>query len=620
MDTLRCFAFALILIYHFFPAKLPGGFLGVDLLFVLSGYLVTARALDQVSREGGFQKKAFYQKRVLRIFPAVVLMVTVSSFLVLFANKDLRVDLGKQTAGVLGFVTNWYEILSGGSYETKFVPHIYVHNWSLAIEMHYYLVWGLILSILTRQAEKSAQSRRARFQKEDLSPYKTASALRSKLVGISLFGIAFFTLFQWYGLGKEYSTSFLYFSDLTRGAPFFFGALAAALSGLDFVPRPFIEKTEKRGMWADLLFFLCGGILLLVFSFLFSYEDTKTYFFGFFLTDLVSFFMILSARSLHEKTRGGREPAFIQWLSKYSYGLYLFHYPIYIIFNTKFSHTLSVSLALALGLVFAVLAEELWAPLWMGIKPDSPRKSLQKKGLLAKSLCAMGIFVIAVSLTSPSMLSLEKVLWAQSLHQDMDLVNQSFRTVQGLAMEEKDKEERKAAEAKLENQGVTVIGDSVALGMRPYFLDAFPNINVDGSVSRFLHHGDAVLLQMVKQNALKKNVVICLGNNVYPSYERDAKRIIKALPKGCRLIFVAPYDKRVDQTSDVEKYANFLPSLEKQYPYVTIANWNAVAKSHPEYFTDTDGVHFYARKDGISPYLDCVKDALARATKKPVKE
>ncbi len=620
MDTLRCFAFALILIYHFYPNNFRGGFLGVDLLFVLSGYLVTARALDAVAREGQFKKNEFYRKRILRILPAVVLMVAVSSLLVLFANKDLRVDIGRQTAGVLGFVTNWYEILSGGSYETKFVPHIYVHNWSLAIEMHYYLIWGWILFILSGRAKNRAQSRKARFQKEDLSSFKTATALRSRLMAISLFGIAFFTLFQWFGLGKEYSTSFLYFSDLTRGAPFFFGSLAASLSGLDFVPRSFLEKTERRGAFYDLLVFLGAGALLVFFSFFFSYEDSKTYFFGFLLTDLVSMVMILTARSLHEKSREGIEPALVHGLSKYSYGLYLFHYPIYIIAKTKLPHLVSVALALVFGLLLAILAEEVWAPLWTGQEMASPRENKRKKKLLLRALGGIGVFVLMVGLTAPSMLSLEKVLWAESLHQDMDQVESSFKTVQNLAVKEKDKEERKVAEAKLENQGVTVIGDSVALGMRPYFLEAFPNINVDGSVSRFLHHGDAVLLQMARQKVLKKNVVICLGNNVYPSYERDAKRIAEALPKGCRLIFVAPYDKRVDQSSDVEKYAKFLPSLEKHYPYVTIANWNAVAKGHPEYFTDTDGVHFYARKEGISPYMNCVKDALAKATKKPVKE
>ena len=86
----------------------------------------------------------------------MVLVVMPFTFLV---RQDYVAGIGGQIAGVLGFMTNFYEMLTGGSYESQFIPHLFVHNWSLAVEVHYYILWGLAVWFLSKHAKTSGQLR-----------------------------------------------------------------------------------------------------------------------------------------------------------------------------------------------------------------------------------------------------------------------------------------------------------------------------------------------------------------------------------------------------------------------------------------------------------------------------
>ena len=165
-----------------------------------------------------------------------------------------------------------------------------------------------------------------------------------------------------------------------------------------------------------------------------------------------------------------------------------------------------------------------------------------------------------------------------------------------------------------------MICDSIALGVRDSILQAFPSSQVNGKVSRFLHEAPDILRAMIKSGHLKEMVIISLGNNVYPSFAKTTEEIISILPAGTRVIFVSPYDSSEPANSDLNKYANYLPSVEKKYPFVTLANWHKVSQEHTDIYDGTDGAHFFARKAGIPLYIQTLTEAIARSYQRPTKK
>ena len=142
-SLVRITGLVLVLLYHFYQARFTGGFIGVDLFFTFSGYLITALFIDEFFNRQKIRLGAFYNRRLARIFPPLLLMVLVCLPFVFLVSNDYTTDLTNQVTSALSFTTNFFEIQTGSSYEAQFIPHLFVHTWSLAIEMQFYLFWVL---------------------------------------------------------------------------------------------------------------------------------------------------------------------------------------------------------------------------------------------------------------------------------------------------------------------------------------------------------------------------------------------------------------------------------------------------------------------------------------------
>ncbi|MBK0420696.1 acetyltransferase [Leucobacter sp. CSA2] len=150
LDGLRAIAVALVLGYHLFPSALPGGFLGVDIFFAISGFLITSLLLREHRRSGTINLLHFWRRRARRLLPALALVLLVSSSLAALVRGDLLVGIGKQIAGAVFFVSNWVYIAIGSDYFTRDNPEIFRNTWSLAIEEQFYLVLPLLVLVLFR--------------------------------------------------------------------------------------------------------------------------------------------------------------------------------------------------------------------------------------------------------------------------------------------------------------------------------------------------------------------------------------------------------------------------------------------------------------------------------------
>ncbi len=147
LDGLRGVAVAAVVVYHFAPARLPAGFLGVDLFFVLSGFLITTLLVHEVLDTGRIDLRAFWGRRARRLLPAALLTLVAITVVALVAGTrtaGLRTDV----LAALGYGSNWHQVLTQQSYFDVFgAPNPTKHFWSLAIEEQFYLLWPVLVAV-----------------------------------------------------------------------------------------------------------------------------------------------------------------------------------------------------------------------------------------------------------------------------------------------------------------------------------------------------------------------------------------------------------------------------------------------------------------------------------------
>ncbi|HCP2967943.1 TPA: acyltransferase, partial [Escherichia coli] len=145
IDGLRAIAVLLVVIYHAFPSLIPGGFIGVDIFFVISGFLITSILKAEISNSK-YSIKEFYRRRIDRLFPALLLVmfsVYIFGWFTLFSDEFMQ--LGKQLAGGAGFIANIVLYSETGYFNATSATKPFLHLWSLGIEEQFYLLFPVIL-------------------------------------------------------------------------------------------------------------------------------------------------------------------------------------------------------------------------------------------------------------------------------------------------------------------------------------------------------------------------------------------------------------------------------------------------------------------------------------------
>ena len=230
LDGLRAVAVLLVVVYHFLPDTLPAGFLGVDLFFALSGFLITGLLVGEIQATGRLRLGAFYGRRVRRLAPSVVVLVLAVVIASEFFWPDLRPTLRGSVLSSFCYVTNWWLIHANQSYFTATArPPMLEHLWSLAVEEQFYLIWPLAIAAVTGAAlgsRKAARRGSAQHSGPDLMLRLTGLALL--LTAASGAAMAYFAV----SADVPYSadSSRVYFGSDTHCTALFAGAAAAAWS------------------------------------------------------------------------------------------------------------------------------------------------------------------------------------------------------------------------------------------------------------------------------------------------------------------------------------------------------------------------------------------------------
>ncbi|MBY5033673.1 acyltransferase [Streptococcus gallolyticus] len=594
-SIVRVTGLLLVLLYHFFLKGFSGGFVGVDVFFTFSGFLITSLLLDEYTRNQTIDILGFFKRRLYRIAPPLVLMILLVTPLALLVRGDFLASIGSQIVASLGFVTNWFEMMLGNGYENQYTPHLFVHTWSLAVEVHFYILWGLAVWGLTKITKSIGQLRGFVF-----------------LISSAVFLLSFLSMFISSFFVESFST--IYFSSWTHIFPFFLGTVLASLVGVQFPSKAF-KKLHQVWNMKESLYCLGGGAgLLLLLTFLLKFDNIWTYLLGFLLASLAATSMILGARLLHEETPDIEEPAILTFFSDISYSIYLFHWPLYIIFSQLFTNNL---LAVLLTTFFSIL---LSAISFYILEPYIAGKSISvfkldldlnpyKKWFLG-TFALLSLTTMIISLTAPKVGSFEK---------EMQISNLQQADSQMLAT-------RNAAENATASDynikaGTTIFGDSVTVRASSAIQEILPQAQIDGAVSRNLSELSKLIQLYKNSNTLKQDVVVALGTNTVDNYQELLDKLISEFPKGHHLIFVTPYNGNFGQTDSIAyQTGEYEKELAKKYDYITIADWYQASIANPNIWANTDLVHFNLEAGGGELFAKTLQTALTEAAKKPIKK
>jgi peptidoglycan/LPS O-acetylase OafA/YrhL len=149
IDGLRAIAVLAVMFYHLGFSWIPGGFLGVDLFFVISGYVITRLILDSIAQSGGLDLRKFYIARARRLLPALVFMLVTTTIAIGIWAPDTIKRLVTDIPFSLTGVMNWWLVFRQQDYfEAIGRPPLLQHTWSLAVETQFYVVWPLVLLLV----------------------------------------------------------------------------------------------------------------------------------------------------------------------------------------------------------------------------------------------------------------------------------------------------------------------------------------------------------------------------------------------------------------------------------------------------------------------------------------
>lgn len=641
LDGLRALAVTAVLVYHADPDWLPGGFLGVDVFFVVSGFLITTLLLGEHARTGRVRLPAFWLRRARRLLPALwtVLLVTTAALLVGWPQEVARVRADLLAS--LGYVTNWELLARHQSYfDAAGRPSVVQHLWSLAVEEQFYLLWPPLLVALLALGRRPGGPGRGGLRRVGL--VAAAGALASTALMAVLAARADVP----YGSdgSREYFGTDTHAMGLMAGA-----ALAAARAGgRAHLPRALAILV---GRFSTRTCDVLGGLALLalgVVAWRVGEVSPGLYRHGGFLAVSLLAAVVVAAAV---RTGGRLGPVLdrqpLRWLGERSYGLYLWHWPVFVLTRPELDLPWGPWPTLALRLVVTLVLTEAcyrWVerPVRTGALdpwlrsvgahlrqlaravplPGLPATArFPRSGWRGAATAAAGLSVVVgvcagAAAAQPVVPPAEQVLASRPMAAlptrgpsstpstapstapteptaapaPTAVPATSTATAGGAgapgpraAASSRSSTASTASTATLPT--VSAVGDSVMSGAAAALARALPGVRVDAEEGRQVREAFAVVRRLAAAGTLAPVVVLHTGSNG-PIKRSELDALLGELADRRRVVLVDDHVPRAWEAPNEKVIA----AAAAAHPNVVVARWNALASAHPDWLYD-DGIH-----------------------------
>ncbi|MEJ1922004.1 acetyltransferase [Microbacterium sp. KHB019] len=591
LDGLRAVAVTLVVVYHLFPGlPLVGGFVGVDVFFVISGFLITSLLL-RPSRLGRLASPRrlidFWRRRARRLLPALAVVVTVCATAAWMLGGDLLVGMGRQVLGAATFSYNWLAVADGTDYFAATAPELFRNFWSLAVEEQFYVVWPLLLPLVL------------------LIPGRWA---RVALVVVAGGGSAWWMA----QLVAGGDVTRAYFGTDAHAFGLLIGiALALAVANM---PQKewMLSRTAKS---ASLLIGLLGLAAIVVAALMPETSDAVTFPGTLLLASVGSVTAICAGVWPGSWFGRALDVQPLKWIGDRSYGIYLWHWPVLVLVlvgTQGFGPEAGVpvwagasALVLAVG-ASAVSYRFVEAPFrkygFRHAMRGLGRRIAGRPMSKVAGIAALTIALVAIGGTAAAIVNApHSTTAAAAIDRGEDALNTA---------DEKAKPTPKPTpqEAVIpEGTEITAVGDSVMLASAPSLLEEFPGIEVDAEVSRSIWAGPDILQHLEDNGQLRQNVVVGLGTNG-PVDWGVLEQMSKIAGPDRNLILVnahAPREWIPGVNSDIEKFAD-------RHRRVWVADWSGDIAPHEDLLAG-DGIH--PGKAGGDVFAGSVETALEQIDK-----
>jgi len=583
LDGLRALAVLAVFVYHFHNGGgwLPGGFLGVDVFFVISGYLITSLLLSEFRKEGRVDLVRFWLRRARRLLPAVGVLIAVVMVLGAFFDFGQLSTLRGQALASMAYVTNWDLIFSHQSYFQEFArPSLFRHLWSLAVEEQFYLLWPIVFAFFM-----------TRFGHRRVVIGVIAGAIASSLLMAILF--------------NPVNPNRVFYGTDTRATPLLVGVALA------FFWHP--EKLRARtGTLAPTILDAMGalGLSMVVITFLTVHDYEISLYHGGFLLLSIWTAMLIAALA-HPAAGIGRvvgNPA-ARWLGVRSYSFYLWHWPVLELTRPGIDVPLHGPLLFALELAATILLADLSyryveqpfrrSTSWQ--RPDWTR--IGRAGL------AVGVTTVVIVVGWSGIVPKGKPgqLRVASAHitPKTTFVAHPVSVTEAVAKGARGAVPVKARRERSRALPILALGDSVMVDARTGLARLLgPRLTLDAAVGRQAGDIVALLHRYSLRGKLPDNVVLQLGNNG-PVYSEDLDRLHAAL-RGVPHVFLVNVEVPRSWQGEVN---TALSEAARSWGQARLVDWHAIADSHGG--ITTDGIHLTEK--GIELYSRLIASSVRTA-------
>jgi len=569
IDGLRAVAVIAVMLYHLGFSWIPGGFLGVDLFFVISGYVITRLLLDSIQRSGGLDLRAFYKARIRRLFPPLVFMIFVTIiYISIWAPETMRRFISDSPFALLGGMNWWLVFRHTDYFDTISRPPLLQHTWSLGVEAQFYLVWPLILLLVLRQFGKAK--------------IPGAALLIAAISGIALLLVSFEV-----DAANASQVSHVYFGTDTHSIGLFLGAALA----VSWVPQNLQEQVNRRAQDFIDGIGVIGFVGLLGVFLLVNESDPTLYKLAFPLAGVFGCAILTSI--VHPASRFAPilSSRVAVWIGERSYAIYLWHWVVFQVTrpavdlegSTWALYALRILVVFALADISLRLVElpvrsglvEYW---FKGMKYRTKSVQRRQKSIVVASLLLLILGTSYISANAISQSDKEMAVVKQQLEQPVQ-PSQTSSAQPG---------------------GLWVTGDSVILGIH-YELDARSHIAI---INARVGRQAAELIEVMradKANAADSTVIFNLGNNNKLTSDQ-VLAVFEEVKNQPRIIVVntaVPRGWRDENNALIAQYAALYGA--------TVIDWASISMGHPEYFAP-DGVHLVPA--GVRAYVDAITATL----------